>query len=153
MEDTHTVLSVLPNEEVGLIGIGYGGLVAWNVSLQDPHKVKKLILIGTIPQKKYIPSRFIFLLRWTPQKILLLWRGTWTLSRLRSIEQYFPKEEPRLPTLWLLAIDDPFHHWKNAELPKWSSVVFDTYTIEKMQSSNEWIKKTKVFLEENSKLR
>lgn len=152
-DDTQTLLGVLPQESIGLIGFGYGGLVAWNVALQAPHRVSRLILMGTIPEKKYIPKRLLFLLTYMPMPILLRWRGAWTLSRLQSILREFPQEEPMLPTLWLLAQDDPFHDWKDVVFPSWIYVQFDTYTTKSMKKSDDWRKKTKVFLEEKAELR
>ena len=150
VQDAMHVLSFLPAEAVDLAGFGYGGLVVWWLSLHHPQRVNRLILIGSIPQKRFFAIGLRFLLRWFPRSMLISWRGEWAISRLESILLFFPKAETKVPTLWLLDEDDPFHNWKRETLPNWTYVQFVLFKGSAVSEIEDWRKKTKVFLEKMS---
>ncbi len=136
--DGEKLLSSLPEKPVGLIGYSYGGLVAWWLSLIAPHRVRELIILGSIPDPKYIPRRLRWMCRLVPPVMMLWWREMDVLSRLYSVCRDFPVDSPKVSTLWLLGKADPFHRWEEREIPNWSQVRFVFHDGGAHPTEQEW---------------
>jgi len=93
-----------------LIGFRYGGLVAWWLSLIAPHRIEKLIIVGSIPSLRYFPRIFQIALRW-PFSLLCYWRNRAELERLHSVLCDFPLQPPPIPTIWIWSREDSYHTW------------------------------------------
>ena len=138
--DAKKLLSILPNEPVGLIGYSYGGLVAWWLSLIAPHRIRELIILGSIPFDKCIPLRLKLLCRFVPPFMMLWWRNSYILSRLYSVCRHIPVEPPNVPTKWYLGRSDPYHDWGEIDLPNWYHVKFILHKGGSHPSEQEWIR-------------
>lgn len=136
--DGTKLLSSLPREPVGLIGYSYGGLVAWWVSLVAPHRIRELIILGSVPHKKHIPRRLTWVCRTVPPFMMLWWRNRRVLSRLYSVCRDVPTDPPTVPTKWLLGTRDPYHDWKKSELPDWHRVFFVFHEGGTHPTEQEW---------------
>ena len=137
--DGLNLLNQLPPEPVVLVGCGYGGLVAWWVSLYAKERVLRLVLMGTIPSRMYIPFRLRLLLGFFPKRLLLSWRKEEQLSRLYSVHIGIPENPPPVPTLWFLGRNDPFHRWQKEKLPYWSEVEFRLHDGGVFPPYEEWV--------------
>lgn len=136
--DGKELLSSLPAEPIGLIGYSYGGLVAWWVSLVAPHRVREIVILGSVPHKKHIPLRLRFVCRFVPSNMMLWWRSAGVLSRLYSVCTDIPDKPPNVPTTWFLGLADPYHDWKDRELPVWKHVHFVFHDGEGHPTEQEW---------------
>ena len=114
-EDGISVLHRLPTEPVVLIGFRYGGLVAWWVSLIAPHRIKKLIVVGSIPSLAFFPLSFRIALQ-LPLSLLQYWRSPQAIERLRSVLRDFPLQNPVVPTVWTWNREDPYHRWTSEDM-------------------------------------
>lgn len=136
--DGRALLSSLPNEPIGLMGYSYGGLVSWWVSRIAPHRVRELVILGSIPQKRHIPRRLRWMCRVVPSPMMLWWRDENILSRLYSVCRDLPQEPPQVQTTWFLGKNDPYHHWQRRELPSWGNVHFVVHNGGSYPSEQEW---------------
>ena len=114
-EDGISILNHLPAEPVVLIGFRYGGLVAWWVSLVAPHRIQRLIIVGSIPSLVYFPLFFRIALQ-LPIPILRYWRNPQAIERLRSVLRDFPIQNPMVSTVWIWNKEDPHHEWTEEDM-------------------------------------
>ena len=138
ISDGKELLASLPSEPTGLIGYSYGGLVAWWLSLVAPHRVRELVILGSIPHKNHIPRRLSWMCRIVPPFMMLWWRDEGALSRLYSVCRDIPTEPPSAPTKWFLGLLDPYHDWERTQLPNWHHVHFVFHEGGAHPDEQEW---------------
>ena len=136
--DGEKLLSSLPQEPIGLIGYSYGGLVAWWVSVTAPHRVRELVVLGSVPCKNHIPRRLRWTCRMVPPFMMLWWRDKTVLSRLYSVCHDIPVEAPKVSTTWFLGKNDPYHEWERRKLPCWEKVNFVIHGGGAHPTKQEW---------------